>query len=141
MMMILFEDDDLIAVDKPVGVRVIPGRGAAAGPCLKELVAAHLGSPAFVVHRLDEDTSGAILFAKHAAAHRTLCMQFERHEVKKTYLARVLGKLEGEGVINRPIREFGSGRMGVDRRGKVARTRWRSLESGEASSLIEAEPL
>lgn len=131
----------MVAVDKPAGQLVIPGRGAAEGECLKDQVARHVGAPVFVVHRIDQETSGVVLFAKHAAAHKALCLQFERRGVKKVYLARVLGRLEGEGVIDKPIREFGSGRMGVDRRGKASRTRWRSREPGDASSLIECEPL
>ncbi len=83
-----------------------------------------------------------ILFAKNAAAHRSLNDQFSRHLVFKGYRALVHGELEAnDGEIDEPIREFGSGRMGVDRtRGKPSRTHYRIAEQGAGYSLLEVRP-
>jgi RluA family pseudouridine synthase len=124
---------------KPSGVPVIPGRSAAAGPCLRALVEAARG-PVFVVHRLDADASGAVVFAKDEASHRDLCLQFERRQTGKTYLAAVQGVVAEDGSMDRPIREYGSGRMGVSSGGKPSLTRWHVLERFSAASLLEVAP-
>jgi RluA family pseudouridine synthase len=94
-----------------------------------------------VVHRLDKETSGAIVFAKTAEAHRFLSREFELRQVRKIYLALVSGTIEREGILRMPIREFGSGRMGVSRRGKPAVTRYRPMENFAGCTLIEVAPL
>lgn len=94
-----------------------------------------------MVHRLDRDASGVVLFAKDPAAHRALCLQFERRQTGKTYLAAVQGVVERDGSMDRPIKEFGSGRMGVAQGGKDALTRWRVLERFRDASLLEAAPV
>ena len=97
----------------------------------------------FPVHRLDKDVSGVILFAKTAEAHRYLNGEFEKRRVRKTYLAVCHGVIEkNRGVINAPIREFGSGRMGVDReRGKPAATEFRVVDRRGRFSVVHAYPL
>ena len=133
---VIYEDDRVLAVDKPAGVPTIPGRGAVGKPAV-ELV----GRKVWVVHRLDLDAGGLLLFAKDAATHRLLCGLFERRETEKRYLAVVRGALAGEGEIDRPIRQFGSGRSAVDERGKPSRTLWRALRPAPGGTLIEARPV
>ncbi|MBI5881944.1 MAG: RNA pseudouridine synthase [Elusimicrobia bacterium] len=137
---------------KPSGVPVIPGRSAPtastadSGPCLRAALEAVRG-PVFVVHRIDQDASGVVLFAKDRKTHRDLCLQFERRRTRKTYLAAVQGVVAGDGSVDRPIREFGSGRMGIAQGGyslpggKSALTRYRVLERFAAATLLEVEPV
>ena len=86
----IFEDELLLAVDKPAGRLVIPGRVAGELSLREELTARH--GPLWVVHRLDRGTSGVLLFARSAEAHRDLNLQFERGEPRKLYLALVAGR-------------------------------------------------
>lgn len=143
---LLHEDPDVIAVDKPVGLASIPERDLSE-PSAQRLLEAARGERLFVVHRLDKEVSGLLLFARHAAAHRALSLAFERREVAKHYLAAAHGWLpatSGEaGLIDAPIHQFGSGRMGVDPRGKPSQTRWRRLSpaSPDAPILLDLEPL
>src|SRR5258706_1098662 len=115
---ILYEDKFLVALDKPSGQVVIPGRGELTGEPLNKELAAHLRIKVFVVHRLDRGASGLVLFAKDADTHRHLSLQFEKRAVKKTYLALVRGRLEESGKIEQPLKAFGSGRMGIHPKGK-----------------------
>ena len=135
---VLFEDDDLYAVDKPEGLPVIPER-IARGPCAVEIAAGQAGRRLFVVHRLDRDTSGVLLFAKNAAAHRHLNGEFEHRRARKTYAALAEGRMPAsDGKVTAPIRPFGSGRMGVDRRrGKPCLTHYRVVRfAGECTELL-----
>ena len=87
----LYDDAALVVVDKPAGVAVIPMPDAPPASSLRERVAAALGTRVWVVHRLDRDTSGVVVFARTAEAHRALSMAFERREVLKQYAALVHG--------------------------------------------------
>ncbi len=142
MIPVIHADDDVLVVDKPAGVATIPGYDRRA-PSLLERVAEQVGQRLFVVHRLDGPVSGVLLFARHAAAHRALSMAFEARRVEKTYLALAHGVIEPEhGVIEAPLRKFGSGRMGVDpRRGKASTTTFRVLERIGPYTLVEAHPV
>ena len=136
----LHRDDDVVAVNKPEGVAAVPER-AHDTTCLAWQVSQALGAAVLPVHRLDKNVSGVILFARHEAAHRFLNTAFERREVRKTYLAVVHGApVPDEGIVDRPIREFGSGRMGVDPRGKPSATGFRVRERFGAYALVEAQP-
>jgi tRNA pseudouridine32 synthase / 23S rRNA pseudouridine746 synthase len=139
---VLFENDHLIAVDKPAGQTVIPGRNLGEGiPPLVEAVSKKIGKKAYVVHRLDRETSGLVLFAKDAPAHREICLQWENREVLKIYRALVLGiPPQTEGRIEFFLKAFGSGRMGVDPKGKASLTRYRVLQTFSRSSLLEVKP-
>lgn len=141
---LLFEDADVIAVLKPDGIAAIPERDLAV-PSVQRLLEDTRGEKLFVVHRLDKEVSGLLLFARNAAAHRALSLAFERREVRKRYLGLVWGALAvgTSGEVALPIHEFGSGRMGVDPRGKAALTRWKALAAGaigQAVTLLELEP-
>jgi RluA family pseudouridine synthase len=139
--MILFEDDHIIAVEKPEGLASIPERNADVPPLLG-LVSQQCEQRLYVVHRLDKDVSGVILFAKTSEAHRRLSDQFSNHHVEKHYDALVHGALRTDcGIIRRPIREFGSGRMGVDQRhGKPARTAYEVIERLPAFTMLHVTP-
>ena len=94
MLDFLYHDDALVALAKPPGRIVVPGRGAAASErTLREDVAEQLGRDVFVVHRLDRGTSGVLLFAVTAEAHRALSMAFERHQIDKRYWGLCRGTL------------------------------------------------
>jgi RluA family pseudouridine synthase len=139
---ILFEDTDLIVVDKPVGLAAIPERTPDA-PSLVAQLEEYCKQKLFVVHRLDKETSGAIIFAKGMATHRDLNMQFEKKIVRKTYLALLHKVLvPDKGSIDRPLRQFGSGRMGMDfKNGKKSITEFTVRERFTAHTLVDAHPL
>lgn len=136
---VLFENDDYLAVDKPEGVVSVAAAGQGGLP---ELLKDRHAGKLYPVHRLDRGASGVIVFAKSAAAHRDLNGQFDRREVRKTYLALVDGvPATNRGRINAPIREFGSGRMGVDpKRGKPSSTEWKVAERLEGATLLRVSP-
>lgn len=141
MIQVLFEDEDVLAVSKPEGLAAIPERDPGKESLLTAISAGRPGK-LYVVHRIDKEASGVLLFAKNAAAHRWLNEQFQRCEVEKTYLALVHGVVrEPGGSIARPLRPFGSGRMGVDLgRGKPSVTEYRVLERFHAHTLVQAHP-
>jgi tRNA pseudouridine32 synthase/23S rRNA pseudouridine746 synthase len=145
---ILHEDQALLVVDKPAGRLAIPGR-TAGEPSLREELAARHG-PLWVIHRLDRGTSGVLVFARTAEAHRQLNLQFERGEPRKTYLALVAGRPPERFEVDAGIAPARKGRMkpvpAGDPRGKPARTGFRVLErfdtlaGGRPLALLEARP-
>jgi RluA family pseudouridine synthase len=137
---IVYCDADLLAVNKPEGVAAVPEH-ARDPHCLAAHVSALVGFRVLPVHRLDKDVSGLILYACHAASHRFLNLAFEARRVRKTYLALLHGCVQPEdGVIREPLREFGSGRMGVSPDGKPSETAFRVRERFGPYTLVEAEP-
>lgn len=139
---LVHEDAALLAVAKPEGLATIAERDLGV-PCLHRLLEAQRSERLWIVHRLDKEVSGLVLFARHADAHRALSVAFERRDVKKSYRVAVHGQLAAdEGTIDRPIVQFGSGRMGVDdRRGKPSRTTYRALRRAPRFTLADAHPL
>lgn len=139
---VLFENGDVVAVDKPEGLASIP-EGGPSQPSLLEQLASAYETRLYVVHRLDKEVSGVILFAKNPEAHRLLNQQFEQRLVQKRYLALVHGDVAGPTLrIDLPLREFGSGRMGVDRRrGKHAITTAEVRQRFSGYTLLEVSPL
>lgn len=142
MITILHQDRDCVAVMKPAGVAAIP-EAAGDEACLRARLESQLGCRVFPVHRLDKDVSGVILYALTAAAHRFLNTAFEQREVHKTYLAVAHGRVAADrGFVRRALREFGSGRMGVDdAKGKPSETRYEVLARAERYSLVRLHPL
>jgi tRNA pseudouridine32 synthase/23S rRNA pseudouridine746 synthase/23S rRNA pseudouridine955/2504/2580 synthase len=136
--------DAWVAVDKPAGMAVIPGRpGANAAPTAREQLEDELKRKLWVVHRLDRDTSGVLLFALSAEAHRELSMAFERSEVKKRYLALVQGAVAGPWVAEQALVPARRSRMRVARpgeEGKAALTRFTVRQTWKSVSLLEAVP-
>jgi tRNA pseudouridine32 synthase/23S rRNA pseudouridine746 synthase len=141
MIPILHHDADCVAVMKPAGVAAIPEKRDDLS-CLSALLSAQLGTPVMPVHRLDKEVSGVMLYALHPEAHRFLNNAFEHRDVHKTYQALVHGIIaEDQGVITRPIREFGSGRMGVDDlKGKPSETRFTVIKRADRFTLVELSP-
>jgi len=108
---IVYEDEDLIVVNKSAGMVVHPGAGHFSDTLVNALLYYTSGLSDLngilrpgIVHRLDKDTSGLIVIAKHNQAHRFLASQFKEHKVKKTYIAVVKGRVEyDQGIIDAPI--------------------------------------
>jgi 23S rRNA pseudouridine1911/1915/1917 synthase len=125
---IVYEDENLVAVNKPSGILTIPDREGVPG--LRNLLQDKYGS-IFTVHRLDRDTSGLVIFARNEAAHRHFSMQFEERTTRKVYNGFVLGTPHiSEGVINEPIAEHPTkkGVMTVWRKGKESITEYTVLD-------------
>ena len=102
-LVVLHEDAQLLVLDKPVGLLSVPGKGAHLADCLISRAQAAFPD-ALLVHRLDRDTSGVMVFAMTSAAQRHLGLQFEKRQVKKTYVARVWGQLEPkDGTVDAPL--------------------------------------
>ena len=137
----LFENEDIIAVSKPEGLASIPERMQGRESLLSFLSSRTPGK-LYVVHRLDKEVSGVILFAKHEVAHRFLNHQFQQGRVKKIYLALTHGVIEAErGVIDRALRAYGSGRMGVDaEKGKRSITEFVVRQRFDAYTLVNVYP-
>jgi len=138
---VLFENENLIAVEKPINISSIPERNNNAESVL-QIIATTKNIKLFIVHRLDKEVSGVMLFAKKANVHKYLNLQFETRMVRKAYFGIIHGILPKETtVIDLPIREFGSGRMGVDyEKGKPSRTVFKMKESSDNKSLLLIEP-
>jgi RluA family pseudouridine synthase len=144
---ILYEDDHLVAVDKPADLPTVPTADPGR-PSLVRLLERQLRLPAgrsLGVHqRLDRDTTGVVLFAKSAEANPGLAAQFEAGAVRKTYLAlvpRPKSTLRKSWQIDAPLARVGRGRMGVAARGGLpARTRFRLVREWRNLLLVEAEP-
>jgi len=140
---IVFEDADLIVVDKPAGLIVHPGAGNPDRTLMNGLLAheplLRLVPRAGIVHRLDKDTSGLLVVAKNVTAQAHLAVQLAARTVKRTYLALVHGDPPGRGAIDAPIGRDARARtrMAVTRRGKEARTNFRVLERFGHAALLE----
>lgn len=137
---VVYEDEEVLAVSKPSGQPSIPGRGDAAEGALNLELEGRLGRKLYVVHRLDREASGLILFAKTPGAHARLCEQFEKRAARKTYLALVEGDVKAAGRIETPLREFGSGRVGVSEAGKAADTEYSVRAAGQGCTLLTVLP-
>jgi 23S rRNA pseudouridine1911/1915/1917 synthase len=134
---IIFENDDFIAVNKPSGMLTIPDREQTE-KSLKEYLIDKYGS-IFVVHRLDKDTSGLVVFAKNETTHKYLCKIFEERKVEKFYLGIVVGEpAEKTGVIDAPITDHltRKGIMTVHRSGKESQTGYEVLDANPNFSLV-----
>jgi 23S rRNA pseudouridine1911/1915/1917 synthase len=150
---ILYEDEDLAVINKPAGMTVHPGAGADLGTMVSALLhhfggdrgLSAVGGPLRpgIVHRLDRDTSGAIVIAKNDLTHRKLVEDFRARRVAKTYLALLHGRIKGEaGTVDLPIaRDLRRpSRMTARRReGRAARTDWRVRLRLNGFTLIEAD--
>ena len=147
---VLYEDDDLIVINKPAGMVVHPGAGQRDHTLVNALLhhfpkLSGIGGKERpgIVHRLDKETSGCLVVAKTDATHRALSAQFEARTIEKIYLALVAGKLRRRtGTIEEKI-----GRHPVDRqrmsvtskRGRAAKTEYRVLSASDEMSLLECK--
>jgi 23S rRNA pseudouridine1911/1915/1917 synthase len=145
---ILFEDDDLIVINKPAGISVHPGAGRKSGTLVNALLShckdlSGIGGrerPG-IVHRLDKETSGCLVVAKNDFAHIDLARQFASRTVDKIYLALVAGKLRrSSGSIVAPITRHRVHRkkMAIAREGgRMARTDFKVMRTGREASLLQ----
>lgn len=140
---ILHDDHELLIVNKPAGLLSVPGKGEHLADCLMariQVVFPH----ALLVHRLDRDTSGVMVFALTPHAQRHLGLQFEKRMTQKTYVARVAGRLEPKtGAVelplivdwpNRPLQKV------CHDTGKAAHTDWRVMRYGEGETRVRLMP-
>ncbi|HET7320522.1 MAG TPA: RluA family pseudouridine synthase [Candidatus Saccharimonadales bacterium] len=144
---VLYEDDDCLVIDKPVGV-LTHSKGefnpeATVATFLRSYLKDMEGSRAGIVHRLDRATSGVIICAKNQAALSWLQKQFSQRKAKKTYVAIVQGSMrENEALIDMPIERNPKApatfRVGVN--GKHAKTHYKVLETNNSYSLLELKP-
>lgn len=134
----------MLAVDKPHGLLSVPGKGPAGEDCLVRRVQTEYPD-ALIVHRLDMATSGVMVMARGAEAHRTLSMAFADRRTEKAYVAVVTGKLtEDAGEINLPLITDWPNRpkQMVDHAiGKPSLTRYRVLSRGEGTTRVALEPV
>lgn len=149
---VLHEDEDFVVIDKPAGLVVHPGAGNLAGTLANALLhrfpgMAKVGLPERpgIVHRLDKDTSGIMVAARSARAYESLLDQFKRHEVEKTYLGLVYGRIsEPEGRIRWPIGRHATDgkRISVKtRHPRDAETFFKVLRVFKDTTLLEIRPL
>lgn len=137
---ILTDNDRWLAADKPAGLATIAEADPLI-PHLHGLLEKRCKARLWIVHRLDKEVSGVVLFARTAEAHRQLCRLFAERRLEKIYEAIVLGRVDADGFIDRPLREFGSGRVAVDpRRGKPSLTRYSIIRRAEAATWLEVRP-
>ncbi len=136
----LYEDDDLVVVNKPAGLLVVPDRFNHELPSLNKLLEVKMNQKIWVVHRLDRDTSGVICFAKNEQAHRYLSILFQERDVKKFYAGLVTGiVVPAEGRIEGAIAEHpaANGKMIVAKKGKIAVTDYKVVEQWPLYSLLQ----
>jgi 23S rRNA pseudouridine1911/1915/1917 synthase len=134
---IIFENDDFVAVNKPSGLLTIPDREQTEKSLKEYLVDRYKNI--FVVHRLDKDTSGLVVFAKNEVTHKFLCKIFEERKVEKFYLGIVIGEpVEKTGIIDAPITDHltRKGIMTVHRSGKESQTGYEVLNANLNFSLV-----
>ena len=140
---ILHHDHELLLVDKPSGLLSVPGKGEHLADCLIARVQA-VFAEALLVHRLDRDTSGVMVFALTPHAQRHLGLQFEKRQMKKTYVARVFGRVEEKtGTVDLPLIVDWPNRplQHVDfENGKQAVTDWRVLKYEDNATRVRLFP-
>ena len=145
---IIYEDTDIIVVNKPKGMVVHPANGNPDGTLVNAIMAICKDSLSGIggeirpgiVHRLDKDTSGLLIVAKNDKAHVNMSEQIKNHEVKKTYIALVRGCIkENEATIDMPIGRSNSDRkkMAVNKNGKNAVTHIKVLKRYDKYTLLE----
>ncbi|MDT8326806.1 MAG: RluA family pseudouridine synthase [Roseovarius sp.] len=140
---VLHDDHEILVVNKPAGLLSVPGKGEHLADCLLARVQ-EAYPQALLVHRLDRDTSGVMIFALTPHAQRHLGLQFEKRQTRKAYVARVWGKLEPKtGEIdlplivdwpNRPLQKV------CHETGRAAFTEWRVLRQGTDETRVRLSP-
>ena len=140
---ILHHDHQVLLVDKPSGLLSVPGKGPHLADCLIGRVQAAFPE-ALLVHRLDRDTSGVMIFALTPHAQRHLGLQFEKRQTKKTYVARVWGEMAARtGTVDLPLCVDWDNRprQHVDHEnGRAAVTDWRLVRRGDGESRVRLMP-
>lgn len=141
--LVLHRDADLLVVEKPAGLLSVPGKALEHRDCLETRLR-EMDPDALLVHRLDMDTSGVMVFARNKAAQRHLGLQFERRVLRKRYEALAGGDLsEDSGVIEAPLTSDWPNRplqKVCYETGRKAKTEWQVLERHEASTRVSLIP-
>lgn len=140
---VVHQDNQVLIVDKPSGLLSVPGKAVENRDCLESRVKAAIPA-ALLVHRLDMDTSGVMVFAMNKVAQRHLGLQFERRKIAKEYVAMVDGTVAGDtGCIdlplivdwpNRPLQKI------CHETGKAALTEWSVLQRRECATRMQLRP-
>lgn len=140
---VIHADHEILIVNKPSGLLSVPGKGPELADCLMARILEAFPQ-ALLIHRLDRDTSGVMVFALTPHAQRHIGLQFEKRQTKKTYVARIWGKLEPKtGTVdlplivdwpNRPLQKV------CYETGKAAQTDWRVLRSDDVESRVRLMP-
>jgi len=149
-LVLLHEDDDVVAVQKPSGEPVIRARDESTPECVQRRLERQLGRRLWVVHRIDKDASGVVVFALHAEAHRALSLAFEHRQVAKAYSAFAAGAIEPpQGRLDVPLHPARKGKTRPARPGEpgaqaaetayATQKRW-TIRGGLSVSLLEAHP-
>lgn len=142
-LVILHDDHEVLLVDKPSGLLSVPGKGEHLADCLIARVQA-VYPQALLIHRLDRDTSGVMIFGLTPHAQRHLGLQFEKRQTKKTYIARVAGQMsEKTGTVDLPLIVDWPNRplqMVDHENGKQAVTDWRVVRSNEDETRVRLMP-
>ncbi len=145
---VIYEDDDMLVINKEKGIVVHPGNGNPDGTLANAVMARCKGGLSGIggkirpgiVHRIDKDTSGLVIIAKNDKAHINLSNQIQKRKVKKTYIALVRGVIkENEATINMPIGRSTKDRkkMAVSKNGKEAITNFKVLKRFTGYTLLE----
>jgi 23S rRNA pseudouridine1911/1915/1917 synthase len=148
---ILFEDEDLIVVNKPPGLVVHPGAGQSVSTLVVTLVSSRpqmvgVGQPGRwgVVHRLEKDTSGVMVVAKSKEAYHALSAAFKEHSIHRVYVALVRGEPSAdEGLVDKPLGRHAKDRKKISTataKPRAALTRWKVLERLGGITLLEITP-
>ena len=142
-LVLLHQDHEVVLVDKPAGLLSVPGKGEDLTDCLIARVRA-VFPQVLLVHRLDRDTSGVMIFALTPHAQRHLGLQFENRQTKKTYVARVWGEMTvREGTVDLPLIVDWPNRprqMVDPVNGRVAQTDWRVVRAGDGETRVRLMP-
>lgn len=141
---VLHADHEILVVAKPAGLLSVPGRGEGKSDCLIERLRGAFPT-ILLVHRLDQDTSGVMVFGLTPHAQRTLSKQFEDRKVRKTYVARLDGRLEPKtGTVDLPLIVDWPNRprQKVDHaEGRPAQTDWRVIRANDQETRVRLFPL
>lgn len=139
---VLHADHEVLLVDKPSGLLSVPGKGPDLADCLLTRIQGAYPE-ALLVHRLDRDTSGVMIFALTKHAQRHLGLQFEKRQIRKIYVAQVWGALEGSGTVDLPLIVDWPNRplqMVCHDTGKQAITEWKARTPKAQSTRVELRP-
>lgn len=138
--LVIYEGADYLVINKPPYLSTLEDR---TDPRSALMMVRQLYPEAQVCHRIDKETSGALLFSKHNDAYRHAALQFEHRSIYKGYHALVTGLTAMEmELVNQPLRILGSGKVFVDKnRGKEASTAFTTIKNYKKHSLIRCEPL
>ena len=147
---IIYEDGDILVINKPAGLVVHPSKGHLKGTLVNGLLHylngnLSTGSDFYrpgIVHRIDKDTSGLLVVAKHNAAHQALAEQLLNHDMRRSYMALVHGQVKApQGTIEAPLQRDPANRLRwtVDKEGKYALTRFQVMENFENATLLDLE--